>query len=335
MILITGGTGMVGHHLLAALLKTGEPIKAIYRTEEKRKQATKRIKNLLNNESEKNLIWVKADLNDITELTTAFEGVDKVYHCAGLVSFDIRDKDKLRKINIEGTANMVNLALSFKVKKFCHLSSVAALGSELNNKPIREKSLRNNATFHDYYDISKFGGEIEVWRGSQEGLDVVIVNPAIIIGAGNWHSGSGQLFSRVAKGFPFRIPKKSGFVDVDDVVNIMMNLMNSPIKNKRYILVSACERIDKITDLIAENLQCKAPHIKIRKWMLWGLWIGQSIGYLFGGKKEINKQTIQLLYKDVNFDNSKIKEALSFEFTPIEKAIAKTAKQYLIENKKS
>src|SRR5699024_11147456 len=117
---------------------------------------------------------------------------------------------KLRKINIEGTANVVNCALNAEVQKFCHLSSVAALGNETNEKAVHEESLRNNSAPHNYYSISKYGGEMEVWRASQEGLPVVIVNPAIILGAGNWHSGSGQIVSRAAKGFPFRIPKQSG-----------------------------------------------------------------------------------------------------------------------------
>lgn len=332
MVLITGATGMVGQYLLEALLKQNQQIRALYRTEEKRERIKKRL-SLFLNEDEQNRIdhidWFKGDVTDIANLPLAFEQITQVYHCAGLVSFDIGDKKKLRKINIEGTANVVNCALSAGVQKFCHLSSVAALGDEPNGKAVHEESLRNNSTPHNYYSISKYGGEIEVWRASQEGLPVVIVNPAIILGAGNWHSGSGQIVSRAAKGFPFKIPKQSGFIGATDVVDAMIKLMQSSIKNERFILVSEICSFSEITNKIADQLNAKRSKYPLKKWMLYLLWVGQSINYLlFRSGKQITRQSIKEIFKPVNFDTSKIENRLNFKFTPMDKVIEEVCEKF-------
>lgn len=336
MILVTGSTGLTGRHLLLRLLKEENPIRAMYRSEEK-KEKTIAFLNSQNSDNSLNfqlLNWFSADITDIPALTTAYQDISTVYHCAGLVSFDVRDKKKLRKINIEGTANMVNLAIDFNVKKFCYMSSVAALGEELNGKLITEKSPRNKAKTYNYYEISKYGGEMEVWRASQEGLDVIIVNPAIIIGSGNWNSGSGQLFTKIAEGFPFKIPKISGFVSVKDVVNAMVLLMQSKVKNESFILTNQLLSFDEVTQKIAQALKTSPPKYPIKKWMLYVFWIWQSLGYVFGGKKDITLHSIRNFYKISNYNNSKIKRFIDFEYTSIENAIQTTAAEFLIEKKR-
>lgn len=337
MILITGTTGLVGQHLLKELAQKDQPIRALYRTEEKRIQTIKRLAPLLEQRHRKNLNfvnWFKADINDIPQLTKAFNKVTEVYHCAGLVSFDITDKDKLRKINIEGTANMVNLALQAQVHKFCHLSSVATLGREpTNQRSINEASPRDNTKSYNYYEISKYGGEMEVWRASQEGLPVVIVNPAIIIGAGHWASGSGQLFNRVAKGLFFRIPKESGFISVQDVVQAMILLMHSTITNERFLLASETKSIAAVTDQIAHYLKQKPPKIPLKKWMVGVLWIVQSISHtLFRTPQQLTSESLKTIFGTVQFDDSKIQKSINIEFTPIDQAIQETALQFRKEH---
>src|SRR5699024_6078684 len=195
-----------------------------------------------------------------------------------------------------------------------------------------EESPRNNAAFHSYYDISKYGSEMEVWRASQEGLSVVIVNPGIIIGPGKWNSGSGQLFRLVAKGFPFRVPRKGGFVGVEDVVDAMLKLMNSSEENQRFIVVSENVKMEMVTAQIAHFLKCRAPKYDLKKWMVRLLWLGQSIGHVFGGSKQITRESIREIFRDVSFDNSKIQKRIGFEFTPIREALQKTAARYIEEH---
>src|SRR5690606_9805863 len=242
MILVTGGTGLVGSHLLYKLLKTNNKIRAIYRREHKL-ALVKKVFSYYSADYEslfEQIEWVEADITDIPALQRAFQDIDYVYHCAAFVSFEPDKYHVLRKINIEGTANVVNLCLSYQVKKLCYVSSIAAIGHEQNPQQlITEDTNWNQDADNSVYAITKYGAEIEVWRGTQEGIDAVIINPGIIVGSGYWNSGgSGSLIKKIYKGFPYYTNGVTGYVSVDDVVNAMYQLMQSEIKNERYILVS-------------------------------------------------------------------------------------------------
>ena len=239
MILVTGGTGLVGAHLLLHLTEFEEKVSAIYRNESKI-ELTKKLFSEANKSSFfDKIVWIEADILDIPSLEKAFVGVDFVYHCAALITFDPNDEDKLRKTNIEGTANIVNLCIDFKVKKLCHVSSIAALGDlKEHDKEITEETEWNPEVFHSDYAISKHGAEMEVWRGFQEGLDVVIVNPGVIFGSMIWKDGSGAFFTKIKKGFPFYSKGSTGYIGVNDVVKTMVLLMKSDISGERFALIS-------------------------------------------------------------------------------------------------
>lgn len=335
MILVTGATGLVGSHLLAKLLQTEQGVKALYRSAPKQALTKKILSYYFAENTElyfSKIEWVQADITDIPALNTAFNGVSQVYHCAGLISFDPSDELQLRKINIEGTANVVNLCLAFKVEKLCHVSSIAALGKELSEKPITEDTLFEGDGKHSDYAITKFGGEMEVWRGSQEGLEVVIVNPGIIIGPGDWDHGSGLLFKKIASGLNYYFPKITGFVAVEDVAKAMVGLMQKPMKNNRYILVGENLSFKTLFFEIAKSLKKKTPSKKLRPWMVFLGWIFQWIGNkLVGIKRQVSKESIKGLFETSIYSSSKIKKELDFEFFPIESCIQKTGKLFLKE----
>ena len=204
MILVTGGTGLVGSHLLLHLLEKGENVRAIYRN----KKNIVKVKSLFDYYDKVDLVdkidWIEADILDIPSLEIAFENVDYVYHCAGFISFDPNDENQLRKVNIEGTANIVNFCIAKKIVKLCHVSSIAALGDLTANQIIlTENTEWNPEKLHSDYAISKYGAEMEIWRGQQEGLKAVIVNPGVIFGPRFWNQGSGAFFSTIKKGIPF------------------------------------------------------------------------------------------------------------------------------------
>jgi len=198
MILITGATGLVGSHLMAKLLISGKAVRAIYRTEEKRLS----VKKIIGYYSDKpdalfnTINWVKADIINIPELSVAFEDISEVYHCAAVISFDESKAKHIRKVNIEGTVNIVNLCLAYEIKKLCYTSSIAALGITENGASITEETHWNPEEQNNIYAITKFGAELEVWRASQEGLNTVIVNPGVILGSGFWDDGSGRWLCR-------------------------------------------------------------------------------------------------------------------------------------------
>jgi len=332
MILVTGGTGLVGSHLLLNLLKAGQKVRALHRKNSDLK-AVEHVLNYYTSTKEANTLfqqieWFEADITNVPQLNKAFENIKYVYHCAALVSFDPADDKKLRKINIEGTANIVNLCVAFKVEKLCYVSSVAALGRSLNDKEITERAMWNPEEDHSDYAISKYGAEIEAWRGTQEGIPTVIVKPGVIIGTGFWKEGTGQIFSKIDKGMNYHFPKIAGFVGVEDVVSVMQKLMEAEVKNEAYILVSENLSFKMVFDQIATELDKPKPKKALKKWMLWLGWLFQKIGGFFGAKRQITRNTVNTLFQHSIYSNKKIKESLDFKFTPMKKVIAKTAKFY-------
>ena len=199
--------------------------------------------------------WIEADINDIPALEKAFQDITHVFHCAAFISFDPNDLQRLVEVNEIGTANIVNLCIANQIKKLCYVSTIAAIGKEPNNKWVSEETEWQNELVSPYA-LTKYLAEMEVWRATQEGIPVIIVNPGVIIGPGFWESGSGKLFPTAAKGYKYAPPGGSGFVAVEDVVNMMVQLMESNISNERYIAVaigsaSQSIRIDQSPDLHA------------------------------------------------------------------------------------
>ncbi len=243
MVLVTGGTGLVGSHLLLHLIENGENVRAIYRSQNNI-QKTKSVFELYQKgDLFENIEWLEADILDVPSLEIAFNNIDYAYHCAALISFDPKDEDALRKTNIEGTANMVNFSIARGIKKFCFVSSIAALGDLAPHENIiTEETDWNPEKPHSDYAISKYGAEMEVWRAVQEGLDIVIVNPGVILGpipkTKNAQQGSAELYIKVANGLPFYTLGSTGFISVDDVVKTAFELMKSDIKNERFTLIA-------------------------------------------------------------------------------------------------
>jgi dihydroflavonol-4-reductase len=317
MILVTGGTGLVGYHLLLQLSLEKEAIRATYRSEKK----LHHVKNLFSNENKLaefgKIDWVQADILDIPALEIAFTDVSLVYHCAALISFNPKDEDKLYQNNIVGTANVVNLSLSKKVKKLCYVSSISALGNgTAHNLVIDEDTERNNEAVRSDYSISKFGAEMEVWRGFQEGLEVVIVNPGVIFGHGFPKEGSSLFIQNIKNGQLFYTLGKLGIIAVEDVVKVMITLMKSTISGERFILVSEEITYKELFDSIADNLQVKKPKYLVKKWQVQVARILEFIfATLFFRNRILSQSTINSLYNIEIHDNSKIKKAIDFEFS--------------------
>ncbi|WP_046756321.1 NAD-dependent epimerase/dehydratase family protein [Kordia jejudonensis] len=332
MILVTGGTGLVGAHLLAYLVKNAQQIKAIYRTVD-RLEAVKNVFSYYFDDpiaAFDQIQWFQADVIDIPSLEVVFPEITHVYHCAALISFDPKDFDTLRKVNIEGTANIVNLCIAHGIKKLCFVSSVAAIGeNEDVTIPITEETHWNPELDNSVYAISKYGSEMEVWRGSQEGLDIVIVNPAIILGAGFWRSGSGSLFRKVAKGLKYYTDGILSYVDVQDVVSVMIQLMKSDIKNERFVLVAENWTLKKFTSKMATALKVKAPEKEASSFLLGFAWRMDWLRQFFTGKqRKLTKQTAQSIQSKSFFDSSKIQTTLNFKFKPLEETIERVSKRY-------
>ncbi|HLT34522.1 MAG TPA: NAD-dependent epimerase/dehydratase family protein [Aquaticitalea sp.] len=339
MILVTGGTGLVGSHLLYRLTRDNASVRAIYRNSHKL-EAVKKMFSYYSEDVEtlyNRIEWVEADVNDIPALSEAFKNVTYVYHCAAFVSFEPDKYHQLRKINIEGTANVVNLCISNTIQKICYVSSIAAIGNETNpEKFITEKTGWNPEADHSVYAITKYGAEIEVWRGTQEGVDAVIINPGVIVGPSFWKSGgSGSFFQKIYKGFPYYTDGMTGYVDVGDVIEIMVQLMESDIKNEAFIVISENLSFKEFLSKVAKSMGMKPPHKKAGKLLLklgWRLdWLQHK---LQGKRRRLSKQMAQTAQTKTMYDASKIKNALNFTYRPMDASITSVG-QYFLEDVKN
>ncbi len=331
MILVTGGTGLVGIYLLMELSKNSKlPIRAIYRSLPKKAFAEQVFKTCNTNTDFPNhwkrIEWIKADITEIPSLEKAFIGITQVYHCAGFISWNATDFEKLKKINIEGTANMVNLSLTQKVEKFCHVSSISTLNLTPGEIIFTEASQWNPEAENSVYAISKFGAEMEVQRGIQEGLSAVIVNPGVIIGPGFYSSGSGELFKKVAKGIPFYTTGKTGYVGVWDTVRIMHHLMKANKFDDRFIIVSENLSNAYVLKTIARLINVKPPKKNIsKKWVFMYAFIQHFFSKIFNTTPSIPIELVNSLYSESIYDNKKITNSLTITFEKMNSVFEKTA----------
>jgi nucleoside-diphosphate-sugar epimerase len=333
MILITGATGLVGSHLTFELVRTGHMVRALKRRGSDLAMIEKVFS--LNSDAHEDLLskieWVEGDILDIFSLEEAMDGIDEVYHCAALVSFLPEDKKKLVRVNSEGTANVVNAAIEKKIRKFCHVSSIAALGRPENQSDLIDENLvwktsKNNSM----YAVSKYGAEREVWRGTAEGLDVVIVSPSVILGVAGTGMGSSRIFNTMWKGLKFYPPGTNGFVDVRDVVKAMIMLMKSDIRNERFILNAENLEYKELFRIMAAAMGKPAPSIKVGAAMsglAWRLEKLRSVITRF--KPLITQETAHTAVQNYKYSSEKIKKELGFEFTPIEETIRHFSQMFL------
>lgn len=330
MILVTGGTGLVGAHLLYHLIKNDEKIRAIYRSEEKIKAVEKVFSYYTDDTSLITKIdWFKADITEVPAMIPAFKNIEKVYHCAAFISFNPKDYREMRKVNIHGTAIIVNLAIDAKVKKMCFVGSIASVGDALNGQLITEENEWNKEEDNSGYSITKFGAEMEVWRASQEGVEVVIVNPGVILGSGFWFAGSGKLFSQVYNGFKYYTEGITGFIGVKDVVKTMMFLMDSNIKNERFILVSENKTYKEVFFLIADAFGKKRPSIKIKRWQTSLLWRFASFLSFFTKKEPLlSKYSAKSAHEVSKYSSEKINKVLNFNFDKVDEVIDNVVNNY-------
>jgi dihydroflavonol-4-reductase len=331
MILVTGGTGLVGSHLLYHLCLQNVAIRAIYRTKSSLENVKKVFRYYTEDENLFSKIeWYQADITDVPKMIPAFSDVKQVYHCAAFISFNPKDYRKMRKVNIHGTAIIVNLCIAAKIEKLCFVSSIAAVGDSLKGKIVTEENEWNKELDNSGYSITKFGAEMEVWRASQEGVDVVVVNPGVILGSGFWNSGSGKLFSQVNNGFRFYTEGVTGFVSVQDVVKPMILLMNSPVKNERFILISENKSFKEIFFLIADTLGKSRPSIKIKPWQTNLFWrFAWCVSKIARKEPLLSKYSARSAHSVAEYSSEKIQKKINYQFEDLEKSVQRISKRYL------
>jgi nucleoside-diphosphate-sugar epimerase len=314
MIFVTGATGLVGSHLIQSLVEKGLSVRAIYRN------------NIPVFKHADKVNWVKGDILDVTSLDEAMQGVLQVYHCAAIVSFAPKQAATMLQANIEGTANVVNACIHHKINKLVYVSSVAALGRIREDGAVNETMNWTPETSNSVYGKSKYLAEMEVWRGMGEGLNVAIVNPVIILGAGDWNKGSSEIFKSAYDEFPWYTKGVSGFVDVLDVIDAMQLLMQSDVQGQRYIISGANLPYKEIFTRIANAFNKRPPFRKVTPLLTEIVWRLEAVKGFFTGKTPlITKETAKTAQAFVNFDNTKfLKTFPAFKYRSIDETINRT-----------
>ncbi len=331
MILVTGGSGYLGAHLLYRLLKMDKEVRVLKRCGSRMALINSVFASYEGNSSAliDKIEFVNGDLLDVISLMDAMEGVEEVYHCGAIVSFEPGNRSEMIKINIDGTANVVNCALKAGVRKLCYVSSIAALGKGNDNEVITEDTHWKTSSYNSFYAISKYGGEREVWRGTEEGLDAVIVNPSIILGHSDPNGGTARLFHSVWNGLHIYPKGINGFVDVGDVTDAMIKLMQSEIRNKRFVL-SACNKSYRdLFAAMAEAFNKKKPSIPASRALTslaWRVeWVRSAV---FGSRPLITRETAMTSSQEYVYSGERITKTIDFKYTKFEDTIQRLAIEF-------
>jgi nucleoside-diphosphate-sugar epimerase len=277
--------------------------------------------------------WVEGDILDVVSLDDAMEGIDTVIHAAAIVSFTKKGRKQMYQVNVEGTANVVNIALEKNVKRFVYISSVAALGRTANGGHVNEERKWEDSKMNTHYAKSKYKAELEVWRGSGEGLDTVILNPATILGYGDWNNSSCAIFKSVYNEFDWYSPGINGFVDVDDVARATVLLMESKYTEQRYIVSGDNWYFKKLLETMAESFGKKKPGKQTTSFLIGLAWRMEKLKSFFTGNKPLlTKESARVAHSKTHFENDKILAALEgFSFTPLQESIKKACENYLAD----
>ncbi len=313
VVLVTGGTGFLGSILIKRLLASGVAVRAT-------KRATSIIpEGLIDLPA---LTWVDADINDFFALSDAFIGISKVYHCAGMISYHVADRQRLMTVNVAGTANVVNLALQHRAR-LLHVSSIAAIGHPKHNEEATEDDLWEYSSSQPGYAVAKHEGEMEVWRGIAEGLDALIVNPALIIGPSARSEGSdtsGAIFAMLRKGLNFYPDGSVGLIDVEDTAKAMVLLMDNPvITGQRFLLSNVNMTYRELLARCSNHLGRPAPKHRAKPWMLSIAWRAAGLLAMFTGERPlITRETAKSARQRLCFSNRKVVAATGMAFKPID-----------------
>ena len=320
-VLVTGATGFVGSYIVRYLVQKGYQVRAM-----RRPSSDLALLQEVSNQIE----WVEGDILDVPFLEDAMEGVDQVYHSAAMVSFDPRDVKQMMKINVNGTANVINAALFSGIEKLLHVSSVAAIGRVKHQKPISEQTKWQRSKYNSNYAISKFLAEQEAWRGHAEGLNVVIINPATVLGSGFWGQSTVRLFKQVFDGLAFYPTGSNGFVDVRDVARMSVQLMEEDFSGQRFISVAENRNYLDFFSKIAQSLNKRPPFIGVNPFIRHAAWRFEWIrSRLTGSRPIVTRETALQSSRKSVYINDKSRELLQFEYVPIDQTIVEVGRQFV------
>jgi len=335
MIVITGASGFLGAHVLQMAVEKYGHVKALARSSSDLSFVKRVFARYAADASDIDKVeWVQGDILDYFSLEQAFEGAETVVHCAATVSFWKKKRAEMYRVNTDGTANVVNACLYRGVKNLLYVSSIAALGRADLTEPVSERTPWKNSPENSWYAVSKNAAEREVWRGCEEGLNVIVVNPGVILGYADWERSSGRIFKTLARGMSFYTGGSNGFVDVRDVASALFALYEAGIRNEKFVLVSETLTFRDFLGQMATALKAKIPGRHIGTgWLRLLARLNETFSALTGKEPAITSEIARTFTQNSVYDNRKIQEAIGFTFTPLSETIQRTAQLYLEEKR--
>lgn len=323
-VFITGGTGFLGAYIIKNLVEKGHAVRALRRSSSK-------LPFFIPAAIWEKVSWIEGDVLDIVALEEGMAGVSAVLHSAAIVSFAKDNRDEMYKVNIDGTANVVNIALEQGVKRLLHVSSVAALGRTVDASTVSEEKKWETSKANTHYAITKHEAEMHAWRGFAEGLQGAIVNPSTILGFGNWHQSSCAIFKNAYKEFPWYTKGINGFVGVEDAAEAAVQLLLSDINEKRFIVNAENRSFQALFSTIANGFGKRPPHRHANKTMSEVAWRLEAVkATLTGNKPLLSRETAKIAHSHTSFDNGALLKALpGFRYQPLDEVIEKACAQYL------
>ncbi len=322
MIFVTGGTGFLGAYIIQNLVRKGQQVRALRRSDQ--------LPFFLPANLAAQVEWIEGDVFDVVALQEGMTGADAVVHSAAVVSFHGAERHQMYRVNIEGTANVVNAALDCGVRRFLHVSSVAALGRTAKEELVTEEKKWATSATNTHYAISKHHAEVEVWRGFAEGLEGVIINPSTILGFGNWHQSSCAIFRNAYREFPWYTKGINGFVGVEDVAEAAVQLLLSDIRERRFIVNGDNWSFQQLFNTMAAGFHKKPPHREATPFLGQAAWRLEKLKALFSGRKPLlTRETAKVAQSRTRFDNQALLAALpGFRYTPLETVIKDACARY-------
>jgi nucleoside-diphosphate-sugar epimerase len=327
MVLVTGGTGFIGAYIIQELIKKGYSVRAIHR---QNKTRSNRFPFFIPPDVVEKVEWVPGDILDICSLEEAMQGADRVIHSAARISFSGKERKEMYRVNVEGTANVVNIALEQNIKKLVYMSSISAIGRTASGESVTEEKKWKPSSLNTHYGISKHKAEMEVWRGIAEGLNAVILNPSTVLGYGNWHNGSCAIFRNVYNGFPYYTKGVNGFVDVEDVAFVAVSMLENQLAGERFIVSAENRDFQWLFHTMADAWNIKRPSREAHAWMSELAWRMEKIKAMLTGQHPLlTKESARIARSKTFWINDKLLKALpGFSFTPLEETIRKACRRY-------
>lgn len=323
-VFVTGGTGFLGAYIIRNLVEKGVSVRALRRSA--------KVPFFIDRDILDKVAWVEGDVLDISALDDAMKGADAVIHSAAIVSFSKSNRRQMYQTNIQGTTNVVNMALENNVRRLIHISSVAALGRTAASEEVTEQKKWEDSKSNTHYALTKHNSELEVWRGFAEGLEGVILNPSTIIGFGDWHTSSCAIFKNVYNEFPWYTKGVNGFVGVEDVAEAAVQLLQSDIHNKRFIVNADNITFQQLFNMIAEGFGKRKPHREATHTMGEIAWRLEALKSFFNGQKPLlTKETARIAHSYTHFNNTALLQALPhFSYTPLATVVQNACNQYRV-----